>query len=213
MPSLECFSWETLKVHCITLITDLLIAQQPPAYLHRLTAWGLTVWGPERAGITAIVLRGKSGYRQLGHNTLRLQVEAVSFSFILPGCHGDDGADLRVVPHWDVMCCVGDTYWYAGVPHNQGQVGLISSQKMPLNYTLPMPLKLGDPPGKHPKFTAPEMARRNLFLYLVFGTHTSQWWFLIFVPVPASGAKLRTQITLSSWQVVCIATIQNHTLL
>lgn len=129
MPSLECFSWETLKVQCITLITDLLIEQQPPASLHRLTAWELTVWVPERAGITAIGLRGKSGYRQLGHNTLRLQVEAVSFSFILPGCYGDDGADLCVAPHWDVMCCVGDTYWYAGVPHNQGQVGLISSPK------------------------------------------------------------------------------------
>lgn len=94
-------------------------------HFSRATAWGLTIWGLGRTGITAIGLKGKSGCRQvdaevniavlvswrshqgLGHNTLRLLVQAVYFCFILPGCQGVDCADLHVVPCWDVMWCGG----------------------------------------------------------------------------------------------------------
>lgn len=171
---------------------------QPCASLNRLTAWGLTIQGLGRAEITAIGLRSKSGcrqadsevniavlvswrsYRGLGHDTLRLWVQAVYFSFILSRCHGGDGADLYVVPHWDVMWCdVAGALTEIQESHiTKGRKCLfLTSQKMPLNYTLPTLLKL----WHHPENSLIQKSEEETCFctsYLGHIPHSDNSWFL-----------------------------------
>lgn len=200
MPGLDSFSWETLKVQRMFLIAHLLIVQQPSASLNRLTPWGLTIWRFGRSGITAVGLRGKSGCRQvdsevniavlvswwphqrLGRSTPRLWVQAVVLQFHSP----------RVKWLWcKPACCSSLRYDMAGalvlIQENKGRKCLFcSSQKIPLNYALPILLKLWHHPEKQFKFIDPGRRKRNPFLYFLFWTHTTHsdnsWFLSLFQP-------------------------------